>query len=104
MALLVSSCSTKQGAISKLERFSYELRDNGQYYSFNDWEKAADDFTKIRKKLNKYDYTAQERQRIGELEGKCAGYVYQGVKGKITGYGNELNGIFQGLFDIINRP
>ena len=101
--LFASSCSTKQSAISRLERFSYELRDNGQFYSFNDWEKAAEDFTKIRKKIEKHDYTAQERQYIGELEGKCAGYVVKGVKGKITGYGNELNGIFQGLFDIINH-
>ena len=101
--LFATSCSTKQSAISSLERFSYELRDNGQYYSFKDWEKAADDFTKIRKKINKYDYNAQERQYIGELEGKCAGYVYKEKKKKITGYGNEVNGILQGLFDIINR-
>ncbi|MBR1465754.1 MAG: hypothetical protein IJ607_05270 [Bacteroidaceae bacterium] len=101
--LFASSCSTKQSAISRLERFSYELRDNGEFYSFKDWEKAADEFTSIRKKINKYNYTSQEKQYIGELEGKCAGYVYKGVKGKITGYGNEVNGILQGLFDIINH-
>jgi hypothetical protein len=101
--LCTVACSTKQSALSRLERFSYELRDNGEYYSFKDWEKAADKFTDIRKQINKHDYNSQERQYIGELEGKCAGYVYKGVKGKITGYGNELNGIFQGLFDIINH-
>ena len=49
---VVTSCTTKQGAINKLERFSYELRDNGRYYSFRDWEDAAERFSDIRKTVN----------------------------------------------------
>ena len=98
-----TSCSTKQGAISKLEKFSFELRDNAQYYTLNDWEKAAEDFSKIRKRISRHNYTPDERQRIGELEGKCISYAYQGVKGRITGLGNELNGILQGLIYNINK-
>jgi len=67
------------------------------------FEKAADEFTNIRKSISKHDYTGEERKRIGELEGQCAGYVYKGVKGKITNVGSELNGILQGIFDIINE-
>ncbi len=99
---LISSCTTKQSAISQLEKFSCELRDNGRYYNIRDWEKAAEEFSNIRKKIKKYDYTSAERHRIGELEGQCAGYVYEGVKGRIQDYGNELNGILEGLLDIIN--
>ena len=52
LIVAVASCTTsKQTAITRLERFSYELRDNGQYYSFKDWERAADEFTKIRKTI-----------------------------------------------------
>lgn len=99
---VITSCTTKQGAINKLERFSYELRDNGRYYSFRDWENAAERFSDIRKSLNKYNYTGEQRHRIGELQGKCAGYVYEGLKGRIKDYGEELNGMLEGLMEIID--
>ena len=98
---LLTSCSSKQTAVTRLEKFSYELRDNARYYTLNDWKEAADKFSKLRKDINKYDYTEAEREHIGEIEGKCAGYVVEGVKGKVQGYGSEINGILQGLNQII---
>lgn len=103
LTTVLFSCTTKQTAINKLERFSYELRDNGQYYTVRDWENAAEKFTDIRQKINKYDYSAADRKYIGELEGKCAGYVYEGVKGKVKNMGSELSGILEGLMNIIQR-
>lgn len=104
LILAVSSCTTsKQTAITRLERFSYDLRDNGQYYSFKDWERAADEFTKIRKSIGKHDLTGDERHYVGELEGQCAGYVYNGLKGRVQNFGSEMNGILQGLLDLISR-
>ena len=100
--LFASSCSTKQSAISRLERFSYELRDNGRYYTFRDWENAAERFSEIRKTLNKYNYTGEQRHRIGELQGKCAGYVDEGLKGRVKDFGEELNGMLEGLMEIID--
>lgn len=97
----LSSCSSKQLAVTRLEKFSYELRDNARYYTINDWKEAVDKFSKIRKDLNKYNYNDSEREHIGELEGKCAGYVVEGVKGKVQNYGSEINGILQGLNQII---
>lgn len=102
MTLALGSCSTKQHAINQLEDFSYELRDNGRYYSFRDWERAAERFSEIRNKLNKHDYTGEQRHRIGELEGQCAGYVYEGIKGRLQDFGSEINGLLEGLLDIID--
>ena len=31
--LSVSSCATRESAVNDLEKFSYELRDNSQYYT-----------------------------------------------------------------------
>ena len=98
---VMSSCTTKQSAINQLEQFSYELSDNGRYYSIRDWENAAERFANIRKKINKHDYTGTELHRIGELEGQCAGYVYEGIKGRIQDVGSEVNGLIEGLMDII---
>ena len=82
MGLVLTSCATKQSAISQLEDFSTELRDNSRYYGAEDWQKAGKKFVKIRKNVSKheFDYTAEEKARIGRLEGECARYMAKGAK------------------------
>ena len=105
MLLLLASCSAKQTAINQLEKFSTELRDHSRYYDVQDWEKAGQKFVKITKKVKKYEteYTAEEKSRIGRLEGECAGYMARGAKDNFTdrlnGFINELKGILQGVTD-----
>ena len=105
MALMLTSCSTKQSAINQLESFSTELRDHSRYYDVQDWEKAGKKFVDVTKKVKKsqMDYTPEELARIGKLEGECAGYMARGAKENITdrlsGFINELKGILQGVTD-----
>jgi hypothetical protein len=101
----LSSCSTKLQAINRLEALSDDLRDNSRYYSLSDWQQAGEQFMKIRKDIAKheFDYTPEQKKRIGELEGKCAGYMAKGAKegifDKIKGFGNEINGVIQGILN-----
>ena len=109
MMLLVgfSSCSTKQHAINQLENFSYELRDHSSRYSVNDWQRAGEKFLKIRQNISKHEleYTPEEKDRIGKLEGKCAGYMAKGMKegvfDKVKAFGNELKGILKGILNAV---
>ena len=95
--LSVSSCATRESAINDLEKFSFELRDNSQYYTAKKWRKAVDKFGKIRREISRHDYTVAERQRIGRLEGDCARYMVRGVKegvmNSVFGLGSEIQGI-----------
>ena len=95
--LTVSSCATRESAINDLEKFSYELRDNSQYYTAKKWRKAVDKFGKIRREISRHDYTVAERQRIGRLEGDCARYMVRGAKegvmNSVFGLGSEIQGI-----------
>ena len=95
--LSVSSCATRESAINDLEKFSYELRDNSQYYTAKKWRKAVDKFGKIRREISRHDYTVVERQRIGRLEGDCARYMVRGAKegvmNSVFGLGSEIQGI-----------
>ena len=106
-SLVLSSCATKMHAINRLEKFSYERRDNSQYYSVDDWRDAGEEFLDIRREIKKheFDYTAEQKKKIGVLEGKCAGYMAKGVKNgivdKVKGFGNELNGILQGILNAV---
>ena len=111
MMLLVgfSSCSTKQHAINQLENFSYELRDHSSRYSVNDWQRAGEKFLKIRQNISKHEleYTSEEKDRIGKLEGKCAGYMAKGMKegvfDKVKAFGNELKGILKGILNAVTE-
>ena len=95
--LSVSSCATRESAINDLEKFSFELRDNSQYYTAKKWRKAVDKFGKIRSEISRHDYTVAERQRIGRLEGDCARYMVRGAKegvmNSVFGLGSEIQGI-----------
>ena len=104
---LMSSCATKEHAINRLEKFSYELRDHSAYYTVDEWKDAAEKFVDIRKDISKHEmeYTPEQKKKIGVLEGKCAGYMAKGAKegifDKIKGIGNEINGILQGILNAV---
>ena len=99
--LLVSSCATRESAINDLENFSYELRDNSQYYTAKKWRKTVDKFGRIRREISRHDYTVAERQRIGRLEGDCARYMVRGAKdgvmNSVFGLGSEIQGILDAI-------
>lgn len=99
--LSVSSCATRESAINDLENFSYELRDNSQYYTAKKWRKAVDKFSNIRREISRHDYTVAERQRIGKLEGDCARYMVRGAKdgvmNSVFGLGSEIQGILDAI-------
>ncbi len=103
MGVMLASCATKQSAITQLEEFTYELRDNSRNYDVDDWQKAGKRFLKIRKDVSKheFDYTAEEKAKIGRLEGDCARYMAKGAKDgffdKLQNIGSEIMGILEGI-------
>ena len=108
LMLVMTACSTKQSAISQLESFSYELRDNSRDYDVNDWERAGKRFVKIRERIHKheFDYTAAEKSKIGRLEADCVKYMAKGAKegvfDKLKNIGSEIKGIIQGIMDALD--
>ena len=103
VGLLLTSCATKDSAITQLEDFTYELRDNSRNYDVEDWQKAGKKFLKIRKNVSKheFDYTAEEKAKIGRLEGDCARYRTKGAKegffDKLQNIGSEIMGVLEGI-------
>lgn len=99
----MSSCTTKQMAMNRLEGFSTELRDNSENYDLEQWKDALDKFVKIRKNIAKHHYTASERMQIGQTEGRCIGYIASGAKkgaiNNIGGISSEVKGIIDGLME-----
>lgn len=108
IGLTLGSCSTKQSAINQLESFSYELRDHSRDYDVDDWERAGKKFVKIRDRISKheFDYTAEEKTKIGRLEGDCIKYMAKGAKDgvfdKLMNFGSEIKGIIQSIMDALD--
>lgn len=100
-ALSAGSCATRESAVNDLQKFSYELRDNSQYYTAREWERAITKFGTIRREIARHDYTVSERQRIGRLEGDCARYMVRGAKegviNSVFGLGSEIQGILDAI-------
>lgn len=99
--LSVSSCATRESAVNDLEKFSYELRDNSQYYTAKKWRKAVNKFGRIRREITRHDYTVAERQRIGRLEGDCARYMVRGAKNGVVNSVFDLGSEIQGILDAL---
>lgn len=99
----LSSCSTKQMAMTQLENYSIELRDNSENYNLEQWKDALEKFVSIRKKIAKHHYSAEERMQIGLTEGRCIGYIASGAKkgaiNQIGGLSSEVKGLIDGFME-----
>lgn len=99
----ISSCSTKQHAISDLRSLSKDLRKNSAEYTVAEWKDRAERFVEIRREIARHEYTPAQKKEIGELEGECAGYMAKGLKegflNKVLGIKNELKGILKGILN-----
>ena len=105
--LTLSSCSTKTHAINQLEDLTYDLRDNCSNYSISEWQEAANRYIDIRKKINKHykASSADQKERIGKLQGEAANYVAKGAKSSlisnIGGIASELKGLLEGIMGLV---
>ncbi|MCR5312369.1 MAG: hypothetical protein K6E54_01735 [Bacteroidaceae bacterium] len=101
--LCLASCSTKSSAVSDLRSLSNDIQENGSTYTVEEWKAVKNKFEKVSEKINKYEYTAEEYEEIGELKGKCVAYFAKGVvnnvTNKITNVANQIKGVVNGVKD-----
>lgn len=80
VVMLCSSCYSKQGTISELEDFVLELKENGDKYTENDWDKAGDKYFKIMRQLHRYKYSNEEENKIAHLRWDCICLISKSCK------------------------
>lgn len=104
-ALLMCSCATKQSAVNDLRSFQQEIDVNGAMYSIQDWKKAAKDYAKINKKIYKHysEYTPQELEEVGRLNGQCAASFAKGTAQNVTSKAQGAIGIIKGLVEGVTQ-
>lgn len=79
-----------------LENLVEAIEENHTSYTEKDWEDAVAEFERIEDLLDDREYSDEERQEIGRLKGRIAGYmtkaVIQTLKSDLDRVGKELEG------------
>ncbi|MDO4214312.1 MAG: hypothetical protein Q4D12_00145 [Bacteroidales bacterium] len=106
VACTLTSCNTKYTAVNHLRSFTNELEMNSKYYELQDWQRAKVKYERINDQLNKhqFDYTSEEKSEIGELQGRCAGYLAKSAVDKAKGFVNQVKGIVNGVKEVFGQP
>ena len=93
------SCSSfgKQDPLQQLEELTEDIRLHHQEYTTADWKKAYARYEQIAAEMENYQYTKEEAERIGEMEGECVGYFMKSAINSIDGFKSELKGFINGI-------
>lgn len=100
---LFYSCSSfgKQDPLRQLEELTEDIRLHHQEYTTADWKKAYARYEQIAAEMENYQYTKEEAERIGEMEGECVGYFMKSAINTMEGFKSELKGFLNGINETI---
>lgn len=98
LSLFLFSCSVgRQKPIDQLEKLTEEIRLHHKGYSTADWKEAYARYEQIAADMENYQYTNEEAEKIGQLEGECAGYFVKSAINSFDGIKSEIKGFVEGL-------
>ena len=98
IVIVLQSCSQeKNEPINQLFELTEDIREHHNEYSTADWKEAYARYERIAAEMEKYQYTNDEAEKIGRLEGECVGYFMKSTVNSLDGWGREIKGFFDGL-------
>ena len=98
LSLCLLSCSFgKQAPINQLEKLTEDIRLHHQEYTTADWKEAYARYEQIAAEMENYQYTSEEAEKIGQLEGECVGYFMKSAVMSLDGLGSEIKGFIDGF-------
>ncbi len=96
-----SSCSTEYRTMSRMEKLTNRIEKYGDRYTVQDWKDAINDYKDIERDINRCNFTAKEREKMGEMEGRAVATFTKWAGDKAKGIFTEgkgfINGILEGL-------
>ena len=103
LSIIFLSCSVgKQNPINQLEELTEDIREHHQEYSTADWKEAYARYEQIAADMENYQYTKEEAEKIGQLEGECAGYFMKSAVMSLDGIKSEIKGFVEGFDKSMN--
>lgn len=87
--------------MSRMEKLTNRIEKYGERYTVEDWKVALNDYKDIEMNIKRCNFTAEEREKMGELEGRAVATFAKWAGDKARGIFTEgkgiLNGILEGL-------
>lgn len=103
---IMMSCSMnigKQTPLQELENLTEDIRIHHAEYSTADWKEVYARYEQISAEMENYQYSTDEAEKIGKLEGECMGYFMKSCVKSLDGLGSEIKGFFDGLNEAIEE-
>ena len=98
LCLQFLSCSVgKQDPIDQLKKLTEDIRLHHHEYTTADWREAYARYEQIAADMENYQYTKEEAEQIGEMEGVCVGYFMKSAVMSLEGLESEIKGFVEGL-------
>ena len=98
LPIILLSCSMgRQRPLELLENLTEDIREHHEEYSTADWKEAYARYEQIAADMENYQYTNEETEKFGQLEGECAGYFMKSAVMSLDGLGSEIKGFMEGL-------
>lgn len=95
----LSSCSSEYRTLSSMEKLTDRIETEGYRYTMDDWKGVLEDYKKIEKQAKKCSFTQDERERMGEMEGRAMASFAKWTADKAAGIYKQGKGILNGLLD-----
>ena len=92
-----------QDPLQQLEELTEDIRFHHQEYTTADWKKAYARYEQITAEMENYQYTKEEAEKIGKLEGECVEYFMKSAVNSLDDLGNEIKGFFEGMGEVIKE-
>lgn len=101
---LTVSCSVgKQEPVDQLEELTENIRQHHEEFSMADWKEAYARYERIAAEMENYQYTEEECEKIGRLEGECVGYFMKSAINSLGGIESEIKGFVDGINNTIDQ-
>ena len=94
-----TSCSTEYRTLSRMDRLTTRIEKNGERYTMDDWKAAAEEYKLISEDAKQCNFTAEESERMGNLEGRYIASFAQWAGDKVMDVLREGKGIIKGWIE-----
>lgn len=101
--VLVSCSMGKQEPLDQLQELAEDIRLHHEDYSVADWKYAYAQYEQIAAEMENNQYTNEEAETIGKLEGECVGYFMKSTINSLGGLESEIKGFFEGMEDVVKN-
>lgn len=99
VAMSATSCSTEYRTLSRMNKLTTRIEKYGERYSSEDWKAAADEYKMIAQDSKQCNFTPKEREKMGEMEGRCIAGFTRWTGDRALGVIKEGKGLIKGFLE-----